>query len=257
MEQTRQSKRHRVSPDPVFPILHPVPVSSVPPTGTTQNRLSKRRRLDPDPDRLFPNLRPVRVQDTLVLPNAQGAQQASQTHPTNSKSNEGQNRQSKRRRLNPDPLFPTLRPEQASPEPMTNRVQHRNSQLSDSTTIDIEEISRELPRSADCLKCRGASEGKRPCQASLKYGIKGCCICGILPSMAKSHIPKPQETRLPLANSLEGLPTELQLMIFDFLPDLDTFDALVYASLIYHWIFAYHPFEHIFSRLSVLVRNIF
>ena len=190
MEQTRQSKRRRVSPDPVFPSLHPVPVSSVPPTGTTQIHSSKRRRLNPDPDFSFLSLRPV--SDISVLPKIQDAQQAPQAHQTNSKSNKGQNHQSKRRRLDPDPVFPTLLPchtlwpKHGSPGPMTSRVQ-------------------------------------------------------------------PQEARIsPAANSLEGLPVELQLMVFNFLPDVDTLDALVHASPVHHRLFAYHPINHAISRLTIL-----
>ena len=107
----------------------------MPPTSTIQNRLSKRRRLDPDP--VFPTLRPV----------------------------------------------PTLRPEHASPGPMTSRVQ--------------------------------------------------------------PHLP-------PAANSLEGLPVELQLMVFNFLPDVATLDALVHASPVHHRLFAYPPLKHTISRVTVL-----
>ena len=75
----------------------------------------------------------------------------------------------------------------------------------------------------------------------------------------KRHVRKQQEegARLPPppANSLEGLPHELQLVIFNFLPDVDTFDALVNASPVHRRIFAYCPDVRDRFRFSIRERE--
>ena len=194
MGQSRQLKRRRVNPDPIFPNLRPVQAVPVTPIGTVQTRSSKRRRLDsdPGPDRLFPNLPPVQGASVLPARKVQGVQQASQPRTIRSRSGKGQNRHSKRRRVNPDPIFPNLRPVAASSVPPAKTVQ---------------------------------------------------AVAG--------HVRKQQEAPLPPANSLEGLPHELQLMIYDFLPDVDTFDALVDASPVHRRLWAYNRFARIRSRLDI------
>lgn len=69
------------------------------------------------------------------------------------------------------------------------------------------------------------------------------------------HVQKPQEARLPPANSLEGLPVELQLLIFNFLPDVDTFDALIDASPVHHRLFACDYYVHTLSRIFFYERK--
>ena len=243
MEQTRPLKRRRVDSDPVLPNLQPVQASSVLPTSTIHTCLSSRYRFDAILDHLSSVLQTSKVQ---------GAQQASQTHPTNSKSNKGQTHQSKQRRLNPDPLFPDLQRVQAASAPTTNRVQDRISQTYDSSFINAEDIQQELPKCVDCVQCRGECGGKGPCQFCSEDNTGHRCKCSASATTAKGHVQKPQEARLlPPANSLEGIPAELKLMIFNFLPDVDTFDALVHASPVYHRLFAYNPLEHRWSRLTV------
>ena len=164
-----------------------------------QTRPSKRRRLDPDPDRFAPDL-PPSVQAALLLaaPQIQDAQQASQPYTTRSKSKQGQDRPSKRRRLNPDATSPESRPVTSSSVVFpTNQFRAVNSHV------------------------RKHEE--------------------------KARLPPP-------ANSFEGLPHELQLMIFNFLIDLDTFDALVNASPVHRRILACCPIDRALSRATIKYR---
>ncbi|CAF9924605.1 MAG: hypothetical protein HETSPECPRED_005616 [Heterodermia speciosa] len=157
-----------------------------------------------------------------------------------------QTRPSKRPRLNPDAVFPNSLPVQAaSSVPATDRVQDHSSRLCGSSTIDVEEIPRKSPGCAHCQNCSGE------CHDNIKDGSN----CVIMPTTGMPHVQKPQEARLPPANSLEGLPVELQLLIFNFLPDVDTFDALIDASPVHHRLFACDYYVHTLSRIFFYERK--